>query len=71
MGDKVAAKAAAIEARHPDGAWLRRRGVENGQGCRRAVAEEIGYPVLIKAAAGGGGRGMKVAESREDELADA
>ncbi|MBU6419861.1 MAG: acetyl-CoA carboxylase biotin carboxylase subunit [Proteobacteria bacterium] len=30
------------------------------------VAERIKYPVLIKAAAGGGGRGMKVARSRED-----
>ncbi len=30
------------------------------------IAEEIGYPVIIKAAAGGGGRGMKVANSRED-----
>jgi len=35
-----------------------------------AAAEEIGFPVLIKAAAGGGGRGMKVARTRE-ELAEA
>ena len=28
------------------------------------IADEIGYPVLIKAAAGGGGRGMKVARTR-------
>jgi acetyl-CoA carboxylase biotin carboxylase subunit len=30
------------------------------------IAGEIGYPVLIKAAAGGGGRGMKVARSADD-----
>jgi acetyl-CoA carboxylase biotin carboxylase subunit len=35
-----------------------------------AAAEEIGFPVLIKAAAGGGGRGMKVAKDRES-LAEA
>jgi acetyl-CoA carboxylase biotin carboxylase subunit len=35
-----------------------------------AIAAEIGYPVLVKAAAGGGGRGMKVAKS-EAELMDA
>jgi acetyl-CoA carboxylase biotin carboxylase subunit len=31
-----------------------------------AVAEEIGYPVIVKAAAGGGGRGMRVASSRSE-----
>ena len=35
----------------------------------RAAAERIGYPVLLKAAAGGGGKGMKVVE-REAELAE-
>jgi 3-methylcrotonyl-CoA carboxylase alpha subunit len=36
----------------------------------RTAAERIGYPVLLKAAAGGGGKGMKVVE-REAELAEA
>jgi len=30
------------------------------------IGDEIGYPVIIKATAGGGGKGMKVAESRDD-----
>ena len=68
MGDKVAAKAAAIDlgiptVRGSDG------GVETVKEAE-AVAEDIGYPVLIKAAAGGGGRGMKVANAKS-ELADA
>ena len=32
----------------------------------RAVGEQIGYPVIVKATAGGGGRGMKVAQTAED-----
>src|SRR5580658_1306236 len=33
------------------------------------IADEIGYPVMIKASAGGGGKGMRIAHSRE-EVAD-
>ncbi len=59
MGDKIEAKATAKRLGIPvvpgsEGA------VENEQDAKR-VAAGIGYPVLIKAASGGGGRGMKVA----------
>ncbi len=59
MGDKIAAKQAVKDAGIPvvpgsDG------GVDNDVDAIR-IAKDIGYPVLIKAAAGGGGRGMKVA----------
>jgi acetyl-CoA carboxylase biotin carboxylase subunit len=68
MGDKIAAKDA-----------MRRLGVPLVPGSpgalstfeeARAVAEQVKYPVLIKAAAGGGGRGMKVARTAA-ELEDA
>ncbi len=68
MGDKITAKQAAKDSGIPvvpgsDG------GVETVEEAM-AAAEQIGFPVLIKAAAGGGGRGMKVAKTRE-ELAEA
>jgi acetyl-CoA carboxylase biotin carboxylase subunit len=68
MGDKIAAKAAMAALGVPtvpgsDGALDE---LEQA----REVAERVGYPVLIKAAAGGGGRGMKVARD-ETELEDA
>jgi acetyl-CoA carboxylase biotin carboxylase subunit len=68
MGDKVAAKQAAEELGLPTvpGSPGAIESLEEA----RSVAAGIGYPVLIKAAAGGGGRGMKVATS-EDELENA
>ncbi|MBV8132797.1 MAG: acetyl-CoA carboxylase biotin carboxylase subunit [Alphaproteobacteria bacterium] len=67
MGNKVAAKDA-----------IRKLGIATVPGspggvrdlaAAEAAASAIGYPILIKAAAGGGGRGMKIARDRS-ELAD-
>ena len=65
MGDKIEAKRTAQAPRHPGRARLGRRRHQRRR--RRAkVAAEIGYPVLVKAAAGGGGRGMKVARDADE-----
>jgi acetyl-CoA carboxylase biotin carboxylase subunit len=59
MGDKIAAKAAMASLGVPlvPGSDGEVADVEEA----RRIAARIGYPVLVKAAAGGGGRGMKVA----------
>ncbi len=44
--------------------------VETVEDARRVIAESIGYPVAIKAAGGGGGKGFRVAET-EDKLQEA
>ena len=66
MGDKLAAKALMLEADIPT---LPAKELRAGDDVA-AAAKEIGYPVLIKASAGGGGRGMRVVET-EGELNDA
>lgn len=64
MGDKIAAKTTVKKLGIPvvpgsDGAL---HSFEQA----RKLADEMGYPVLVKASAGGGGRGMKVAKSAND-----
>jgi len=64
MGDKIEAKVTAKRLGIPC--------VPGSEGAVRTeaealrVAEEIGYPMILKAAAGGGGRGMKVARNAEE-----
>ncbi len=65
MGDKVAAKAAMIAAGVPvvpgsEGA------LPKDEEQALAIGRAVGYPVIIKAAGGGGGRGMRVVHKEED-----
>ena len=62
MGDKVQAKETAVELGMP--VVPGSEGAVSDDAEAIEVADDIGYPVLIKAAAGGGGKGMKVANSR-------
>jgi acetyl-CoA carboxylase, biotin carboxylase subunit len=68
MGDKIEAKRTAARLGIPCVPGSQ-GGIRN-QREARDVAAEIGYPVIVKAAAGGGGRGMKVVGG-PDDLADA
>ena len=61
MGNKVAAKEAARKLGIPTVPGS--AGAVRDLGAAETAARAIGYPVLIKAAAGGGGRGMKVAHN--------
>src|SRR5687767_711286 len=64
MGDKAAARKAMIEAGVP--VVPGSEGVIATLDEARRVADEIGYPLMIKAAAGGGGRGMRIVEDARD-----
>lgn len=64
LGDKIQAREAALRAGLPvvPGADI------DGDDLATALkaAEKVGYPILVKAAAGGGGKGMRVVENPED-----
>ncbi|WP_406109146.1 carboxyl transferase domain-containing protein [Micromonospora globbae] len=68
LGDKIGAKLIAEEVGVPVAPWSR-GAVENLAAAKRAAAE-IGYPLMLKATAGGGGRGIRVVRS-DEELTDA
>ena len=63
MGDKIAARNLAKEIGLP--VVPGSAGALSSPEEARALAKECGYPVLLKAAAGGGGRGMQVVESAD------
>lgn len=61
MGDKVLARQSAIKARIPIVPGSESSITDEKEG--RKLANQIGYPVIIKAAAGGGGKGMRIAHN--------
>ncbi len=64
LGDKLQARAAALKANLPvvPGGEFKKDSIEDAL----KKAQDIGYPVLIKAAAGGGGKGMRVVHAAGD-----
>ena len=64
MGDKLSAKQAVKEYGVPLVPGLDEAITDVDEA--RKIAEEIGFPVLIKASAGGGGKGMRIVEKREE-----
>ena len=64
MGDKANAKATMIAAGVP--VVRGSEGVINNIEEAKAISEDIGYPVLVKASAGGGGRGIRRADKPEE-----
>ena len=68
LGDKIGSKLLAEEVGVPIAPWS--RGAVDTLESALASADEVGYPLMLKATAGGGGRGIRMVASAED-LADA
>ena len=68
LGDKIGAKLLAEEADVPVAPWS--GGPVDSVDAAREAAQAIGYPLMVKAAAGGGGRGIRRVDD-ESQLADA
>ena len=68
LGDKIGAKLLAEQVGVPVAAWS--RGPVDDVAAAHAAAAKIGYPLMLKATAGGGGRGIRVVTS-DDELTEA
>ncbi len=68
LGDKIGSKLIAEEVGVPVAPWS--RGAVETLDAARAAATRIGYPLMLKATAGGGGRGIRVINN-EAELVDA
>ncbi|MEM1503434.1 acetyl-CoA carboxylase biotin carboxylase subunit [Domibacillus sp. 8LH] len=64
MGEKAVARSTMKEAGVPTVAGT--EGIIQSQDDALKVAKEIGYPVIVKATAGGGGKGMRLAETEQD-----
>jgi len=64
MGNKLSAKAAAVQYNIPMVPGTDEAVTDIGEARRRAI--EVGFPILIKAAAGGGGKGMRIVETATD-----
>ena len=63
LGDKVSARRLAVEAGAPVAEGI---GEDGGDAALASAIEAMGLPVMIKAAAGGGGRGMRLLRSADD-----
>jgi acetyl-CoA carboxylase biotin carboxylase subunit len=64
MGDKATAKKTMIQAKVPTIPGS--KGLISDENEAKAIASEIGYPVMIKATAGGGGKGMRLVKNEND-----